>query len=157
MLCSSSTQTAGLFGKDEVLELTYFLMDRLKKEVFNDRVNKKIWEALTMELYYALKDWWSSTPENPKDAADLGVWHALVNLYKDVLAPSLRGSHRVGTMNDLLLDPDLKNIRKWVSEWRGIPPPQYTLPPLPVKESNAKESNAKESKAREETATAGSD
>lgn len=127
--------TAGLFGKNEPLELTYFLMDKLKKEVFSNSVNRKIWDILTMELYFALKEWWMNTPENPKDAADLGAWHAMVRLYKDILAPTLRGSHRVGSMNEILLDPELANIKRWVDEWKGVPR-------HPSKETSAKEEKA---------------
>lgn len=119
---------AGTLGKSEPLDLAVFLMDKLKKEVFKGQVNEKAWKALTMELYFAIKEWWSLTPENPKDAADLGAWHALVNMYKEILAPALRGSNRVGTMNELLLDPELKNIRKWISEWKGSPLPEVEAP-----------------------------
>lgn len=112
-------RTAGVFSKNEAMDLTRFLMDKLKHEIFNDRVNKRVWDTLTMELYFALKDWWSNTPEDPKEAAELGAWHSIVSLYKEILAPALRGSRHVGSMNDLLLDPDLKDIKKWVNEWKG--------------------------------------
>lgn len=121
-------RTAGAFKKNDALELTRFLMSKLKTEVFNDRVNQQAWDTLTMELYFALKDWWSNTPEDPKEAADLGAWHAMVSLYKDVLAPALRGSRHVASMNELLLDPDLKNIKKWVGEWKGASAATKTSP-----------------------------
>lgn len=111
---------AGAFGKSDPLDLAKFIMDKLKAEVFKGRVNEKMWKSLTMELYFALKEWWSVTPENPKDAADLGAWHSLVNVYKEVMAPALRGSDNVGTMNNILLDPELENIRKWIAEWKGV-------------------------------------
>ncbi|CDJ32450.1 dense-granule antigen DG32, putative [Eimeria mitis] len=115
---------AGLGGKNEALQLARFLMERLKKDVFQGRVNQQTWDALTMELYEALRDWWSLTPENPRDAADLGAWQALVNLHKNVMGPALRGSSRVSNINDLLLDPELQTIRRWVNDWRGTPTPQ---------------------------------
>lgn len=117
--------TAGL-RKNDALDLSRFLMKKLKEEVFDGYVGDEMWDTLTMELYYLLKDWWSSTPENPKDAADLGAWHALVQLYKEMMAPTLRGSPRVENINKLLLDPELEKLREWVDEWRGVrlPPPK---------------------------------
>ena len=94
-------------------------MDKLKEEVFQNRVNKETWDELTMELYSAIREWWRATPEHPRDAADLGAWQALVNLQKNSLGPSLRGSSRLNTINELLLEPDLETLRGWVSEWRG--------------------------------------
>lgn len=110
---------AGL-RKNDPLELSRFLMSKLKEEVFEGYVGDEMWDALGMELYYILKDWWSHTPENPKDAADLGAWHALVKLYKEMMAPMLRGSVRVEDMNKLLLDPELETLRMWVEEWKGV-------------------------------------
>ncbi|KAL8455231.1 hypothetical protein Emag_000934 [Eimeria magna] len=110
-------KTAGIFGKNQALELAKLLMDKLRKEVFDGQVNKEIWDKLTMELYFILKEWFSSTPENPKDAADVGAWQALLKLYKDILGPALRGSSRVPALNELLLDPELATIRKWVENF----------------------------------------
>ncbi|KAL8425390.1 hypothetical protein Efla_003618 [Eimeria flavescens] len=115
-------KTAGKLSKDQALELARVLMDKLKKDIFAGRVNKQIWDALTMELYFLLLEWWSTTPENPKDAAEVGAWHALVKMYKEILAPTMRGSNRVAAMNEILLDPDLEIIRKWVADWRGDSP-----------------------------------
>ncbi|KAL8435964.1 hypothetical protein ACSSS7_002105 [Eimeria intestinalis] len=108
-------KTAGLFGKNPPLELAKLLMETLKRDVFDGHVNKDIWDRLTMELYYILSDWFNSTPENPKDAAEVGAWQGLLKLYKEILGPALRGSSRVSTLNEILLDPELKTIKKWVS------------------------------------------
>ncbi|KAL8275501.1 hypothetical protein Esti_000452 [Eimeria stiedai] len=105
---------ASVLGNDRALELTKLLMDKLKKDVFDGDVNKTTWDRLTMELYFILKDWFSTTPENPKDAAEVGAWQALLKLYKDILGPALRGSPRVSAMNSLLLDPELATLRSWV-------------------------------------------
>ncbi|KAL8454813.1 hypothetical protein Emed_000064 [Eimeria media] len=110
-------KTAGMLGKKDALDLAKLLMDRLKKDVFQGHVNKDIWEKLTMELYFILNDWFSSTPENPKEAADVGAWQGLLKLYKDILGPALRGSSRVAQINELLLDPELKVIREWVEDF----------------------------------------
>lgn len=130
---------AGL-RKNDALELSRFLMNKLKEEVFKGYVGDEMWDGLTMELYYLLKDWWSSTPENPKDAADLGAWHSLVKLYKEMMAPALRGSPRVEDINKLLLDPELETLRSWIEEWKGVPSPSKD----PEKEKSDKENSEKE-------------
>ena len=114
-------QLAGMTGQSDPWTLAKHLMDRMKKDVFQGRVNKKTWEWLTIELYEFLNEWWRNTPENPRDAADIGAWQALLQLQKDVMGPALRGSNRVGSVNDLLLDADLGTLRRWVNEWKGMP------------------------------------
>lgn len=121
ILCCSFLQTAGL-RKNDPLELSRFLMKKLKDEVFSGYVGEEMWDSLTMELYYILREWWSKTPENPKDAAELGAWHALVQLYKELMAPTLRGSPRVEDINKLLLDPELELLKEWINEWKGVRP-----------------------------------
>lgn len=110
---------AKILGNKDALALSQFLIDKLKDEIFNGRVNREMFDSLAMELYFALKDFFKNTPEDPMEAADLGAWHALVNLYKEVMGPALRGSNRVTAMNELLLDPDLSVIRKWIKEFKS--------------------------------------
>lgn len=118
-------------------------MDKLKFEVFDGQVNEQMWDKLTMELYYFLKDWWDSTPENPVEAADMGSWQALVNLYKDILGPAMRGSDRVKAMNELLLDQNLDSIKSWVGEWRGFPKKRKSpkVAPRPVESTSEAETS----------------
>ncbi|OEH79103.1 dense-granule antigen [Cyclospora cayetanensis] len=120
----------------DVLKLSQFIMGKIRTEIFDGRVNEKTWDMLTMELYFALLDWWMKTPEHPKDAADIGVWHALVGLYKDVVAPALRGSSRIASFNELLLDPELADVKKWVGQWKGTPPPQIPHEKPMIEEAN---------------------
>lgn len=95
-----------------------FLMEKVRAEIFGNRVNAEMWEKFTMELYFRLLEWWKNTPENPHDAADLGAWQSLIDLHKELLGPGMRGSKRIDDIAELLLDPTLSKIRGWVEEWK---------------------------------------